>query len=70
MSEEPRSEIPDGVRKIIEAMVNQAVARCHRQGIALEDFYRTMIEEQRLHPEIPLAELFERIFSHLEGLTN
>jgi hypothetical protein len=70
VSDEPRGDIPDGVRKIIEAMVTQAVARCDRQGIALEDFYRTMLEEQQLRPEIALTELFERIFRHLEGIAN
>jgi hypothetical protein len=70
MADEPRNEIPDAVREIIEAMVNQAVARCDRQGIALEDFFRTMEEEQQLHPASTLTELFDRIFRRLESMTN
>ena len=65
-----RSEIPDGVRKIIQAMVDQAVARCDRQGIPLEDFLRSMEEEQKLHPANTLTELFDRIFRRLQGTTN
>jgi hypothetical protein len=70
VSDDPRSNVPDGVRKIIEAMVHQAVARCDRQGIALEDFLRMMEEEQKLRPASTLTELFDRIFRRLQGTTN
>ncbi len=45
----PAKEVPESVHKIIDAVVSQAVARCRRSGIPLEDFYRVLLEEQKLH---------------------
>ena len=69
-SPESPKEIPDSVRKIVGAIVGQALARCDRQGIAHEDFYRVMLEEQKFLPKGTLAELFERIFRRLESRAN
>jgi hypothetical protein len=70
MNDGPKKEVPEAVVKLIEAMTNQAVARCDRLGIAREDFYRALLEEQKLHPEVSVAELFQRTFRRLEELAN
>ena len=38
MSEETKRELPEAVRKIVEAMVSQALARCDRLGITSPGF--------------------------------
>jgi hypothetical protein len=63
-------EVPEAVRKIIAAMSGQAIARCHREGIALEDFYRAMLEERAIDPKSSVANLFDRAFQRLKGTTN
>jgi hypothetical protein len=63
-------DAPEPVRKILAAMVHHALARCDRQGIAREDFYRVLLEEQKLHPEVSVTELFERTFRRLERAMN
>jgi nucleoside diphosphate kinase len=70
MSDDTKAEAPDAVRKIIGAMVGQVVARCEREGIPLEDFYRVMLEEQKVYPKGTVAELFERTFCRLKAGTN
>lgn len=70
MSDETAKEVPDAVRKIVSAMVHQALARCDREGIAWEDFYRVLEEEQRLRSTGDVDELFERTFRRLQGMTN
>jgi hypothetical protein len=70
MSDEPKIEAPEPVRKIVEAMVNQALARCDQLGIAWEDFHRTMLEEQKLRSTGDVADLFERTFRRLQRKAN
>jgi hypothetical protein len=70
MSDEPKKEVPEAVRKVVEAMTSQAVARCDRLGIPLENFYRAMLEEQSLNPKATVVELFEQTFRRLEGALN
>jgi hypothetical protein len=70
MTDDLKKEVPEAVRKIVGAAVSQALARCDRQGIAWEDFYRVLLEEQKLHPSISVPELFERTFRRLEGTAN
>jgi hypothetical protein len=70
MADETKEEAPEPVRRIVGAMVNQALARCDREGIAWEDFYRAMLEEQARPPKVSLEELFERIFRRLKGTAN
>lgn len=70
MTDDLKHDVPESARKVIEAMVSQAIARCEQAGIALEDFYREMLEEQKLHPAISVAELFERTFRRLERVAN
>jgi hypothetical protein len=53
---------PESVRKIVEAMVTRALARCDELGVSREDFYRVMLGEQQLRPKASLEVLFERIF--------
>ena len=67
MAEQAKGEMPEAVRKTLEAMTGHAVARCKSLGIALEDFYAALLDEQRLHPEISVAELFERTFRRLQA---
>ena len=70
MSEETKSQPPEGVERIVRAVVDRAMARCDRSGISREDFYRVMLEEQAQHPKVPLPELIERVFNRLEGSMN
>lgn len=70
MSDERKEQPPDAVERIVRAIVNQALARCDRAGIAREDFYRVMLEEQQHHPRITLPELVKRVFSRLEESAN
>ena len=65
MDDKQRNDVPDAVRRIIQGMTGQALARCDRLGIAHEDFYRAMLEEQKAHPEVSVAQLFERTFRRL-----
>ena len=66
MTTERTDDIPEPVRKTIGAMVGQAVARCERRGIALADFYQALLAEQKTHPKVSVAELFDRTFRRLE----
>jgi len=68
MANEPQAN--ESVRKIVEAIVAQAVARCRRQGITLENFYVAMLAEQDLHPKGDLTELFDQVFRRLGGNSN
>jgi hypothetical protein len=70
MSDKSKVEAPEAVRKIVEAMVSQALARCDRLGIAWEDFYRAMSEEQKVRSTGDVADLFERTFHRLLGAAN
>ena len=70
MSSEQQKEVPEAVRQIVGAMVTQALARCEQLGIAREDFYRAMLEEQKHRPKISVEELFERTFRRLESEAN
>ena len=66
-SKKANDGISDPVRSIVEAMVHQALARCDREGIASEDFYRALMEEKKLYPNGTLTGLFKRIFRRLNG---
>jgi hypothetical protein len=70
MSSHVKREIPEPVRKIIEAIVGRAVARCHSQGIALKDFVDVVLKELELHPKASVEEVYERAFRRLEGRAN
>jgi hypothetical protein len=70
MTNEPTKEPPEAVRKIVEAMVSRALAECDRLGIAWEDFYRAMLEEEKLLPKVSLEKLFERTFRRLDRAGN
>ena len=62
MSDKPKDGPPEPVRNIVEAIVNQALARCDRMGIAWEDFDKAMAEESRRCPQLGLPELIEQTF--------
>lgn len=68
MSDDPKKEPPESVRRIAEAMARRAIAECARLGIDPLEFHRVMQEEQKDHPEISMAELFQRTFRRL-GVT-
>jgi hypothetical protein len=70
MSDGSGEGIPPGARSIIEALTRQAIARCHRLGIDPADFYRALLEEQKIDPKSSVSNLFERTFHRLEGLAN
>jgi hypothetical protein len=70
MSEERKKEAPEAVRKIVEGMIAQALARCDRLGIAHEDFYRAMVEERKVRSSGDLADLLERTFRRLGRAAN
>lgn len=65
MTDDLKNHVPESVRKVIEGMVGQAIARCEREGIALEDFYRAISAEHELDPKSSVVELFERTFRRL-----
>lgn len=70
MTDNLKRDVPESARKVIEAIVSQALARCDQAGIAWEDFYRELLEEQKLHSDISVAELFERTFRRLDRVAN
>jgi hypothetical protein len=70
MSDESKPEPPETVRKIVEAMVSNALARCDRLGIAHQDFYRAMVEERKVHSTGDLADLLERTFHRILRAAN
>jgi hypothetical protein len=70
MNEDQKQESPAAVREIVAAMVAQALARCDREGFAREDFYRALLEEQKLCPKVIVEELFERTFRRLAGMAS
>jgi ADP-ribosylglycohydrolase len=70
MTDDLRKAVPEGARKVIEALVGQVLARCDRLGIPREVFYREMIKEQKLHPEVSVMGLFERTFQRLGRTPN
>jgi hypothetical protein len=59
-------EPPSSVRRIIEAMTAQAVARCAREEYSLEAFYAAMLREQELDPTVSVTRLFELTFLRLK----
>lgn len=59
------ADVPPGVRRICEAMVSTAVARCEREGIALEDFYAAIMAEKAAVPGTTVSDLFARVFRRL-----
>lgn len=58
---------PEGLRKIVEALVARALIRCDRLGIAHEDFYRALVEEQQSHPPTNATDLIRRAFNRLRA---
>jgi hypothetical protein len=70
MTDDPNPPIPEPARKIIDALIAQAFARCDRLGIAREDFYRAMLEEQKIPQKVSVPELLERTFRRLGGASN
>jgi hypothetical protein len=56
---------PEGLRKIVAAQVRAALRRCDREGIAWEDFYRAVCEEQVSNPPTNSADLIRRTFLRL-----
>ena len=70
MSEDTKKETPEAVRKIVEAMVTQVLARCDQMGIAHEDFYRILVEERKIRSTGDVADLFDRVFRRLQGTAN
>jgi hypothetical protein len=69
MDDETRTEVPEAMRKIVEAMVARALTRCDQSGIAREDFHRALLEEQRTHRPTTGSDLIERTFRRL-GIAN
>lgn len=65
MNFESERMVPPAIQNIIEKMVSRAVAECAQQGIALEEFYRAMQEEQRTVPKGTVVDLFEGAFRRL-----
>jgi hypothetical protein len=64
------ADVPDGARKIVTALVERAVARCYREGIALEDFYKAMLAEERAHKPTTTVDLIRRVFKRLATAAN
>jgi hypothetical protein len=70
MSEETKREVPEAVRKIVKAMISQALARCDQLGIAHEDFYQAMREERKVRSTGDLTDLLDRTFRRLADAAN
>lgn len=70
MSEDTKSDVPEAVKKIVGAMLDQALARCDREGIAWKDFYAALLEEQKGGLKGDLEELFRRTFARLKSSAN
>jgi hypothetical protein len=70
MSDDTKTGVPDPVRKIVEAMVSQALARCDQLGISWEDFLRAMLEERKVRSTGDVTDLFERTFRRILGTAN
>ena len=63
--------IPVPVQEMVNRMVRQAINRCEREGITLEDFHAAMILEQQeagLKDDVP--DLLARTFKRLESKNN
>lgn len=43
----------------MKRLVDRWLDRCRTAGVDWEDFYRALLTEQRLHPDLPPAYLFE-----------
>lgn len=61
---------PEPVRRIVEAVVAAALARCNRLGIAPLDFYRALRAERQKRSTGDLPGLIERAFGRLLGSAN
>ena len=70
MTDEPAKDVPESVRKEVEAVVVRALAYCNRLGIDWEDFYQAVAAEEKLHPKLDLEELYTLAFRRLEGMRN
>jgi hypothetical protein len=67
---EQQKEVPEAVKKIVGAMVDQALSRCDKLGIARAEFYRAMLEVKKHYPKGTLEELLTRTFAHLKSEAN
>jgi hypothetical protein len=70
MTDRPTPDVPEPVRKIVNAMVGRALVRCDRLGIAHVDFYRALREERRLRAGCGVVELIEGTFRRLGATAN
>lgn len=62
-------DAPDGIRKVVQALVGRAVQRCHAEGVPLEAFRAALLEEQRTHQPTNAADLIRRAFRRVtEGV--
>ncbi len=63
----------DAETKVIRGMVTDVEARCVREGIALEDFYRALLTEAKVPGEggvHGVCDLFARTFRRLKAGSN
>jgi len=70
VTEKTKDDVPEAIKKIVGAMLDQALARCDREGIAWEDFYAALLEEQKGGPKGNLEDLFKRTFLRLQRSAN
>ncbi len=61
-------DAPDSVRKIVQAATSRAIQRCHKEGIALADFYAALLDIQKEHPRIGMIASFAKAFEKCRPL--
>jgi len=61
---------PEAVRKIIRAITDRYLSKCHQQGVALEDFYAALLKIKKEHPEVGVSELYKRTFQRIKQMAN
>lgn len=66
------NEPPLGVQQILRSMVNSALARCAREGIDPEEWFRVLQEEgaKVIPEEDTVLQLFERTFARFRARLN
>ena len=64
------ADASDAVRLVVEAHVSAALARCAREGIAVEDFWVAMSAEDALGINDGLPMLLARTFRRLKAGSN
>ncbi len=58
-------QAPDGVRKIVGALVSRALSQAAQEGFTDEQFYQAMMAEKQLGPHGLLTALLEKTLQRL-----